>query len=169
MTNVRENFRSAGMVRSKATGSASVRSLQLDCPLVGSCWSAMALSGEDFGWRVRVQRLQIVRQQAEAFCQRRREFHEIQLPIDQDRLKVSIIENMGVATSGELLFDLAIDRFGQPFAIARHGRLDPSKPECRQTDGVTWPKRKVLDASDPSAIEDDDHATTEAMNCSEGP
>jgi hypothetical protein len=49
----------------------------------------MALNGEDLGWGVRVQRLQIVRQHEEAFSQRRRDFHEIQSPINKDRLKVT--------------------------------------------------------------------------------
>lgn len=59
---------------------------------------------------------------------------------------------------GKLPFNLAIDRIGQPFAIARHGRSGPSMPECSQTDGIKSPKRKALDPNDPSVIiEDDNH------------
>lgn len=59
----------------------------------------MGLSGEDLGWRVRVQRLQIVRQHADVFCQRRRDFHGIELPNNQDRLKVSIVVPSAASTS----------------------------------------------------------------------
>lgn len=62
------------------------------------------MSGEDFGWRVRVQRLQIVRQQAEAFCQRRRDFHEIQSPIKKDRSKVLRAAQVPWASSFPRLF-----------------------------------------------------------------
>lgn len=80
------------------------------------------------GRRFSDDRFQIVRQDAKPRRQRGRDFHEIQLAIDQDRMEVSIIEGAVAKALRKLLFDLSIECFSQPFAIARHARSDPSMP-----------------------------------------